>query len=123
MTMRLCDAIRLGATMRPKQAFGVLYYIPYCHDDGYYCDDSASCALGAAAEGLGISLDLGLDDIEWRLLVIYPYLSKATLDKIIHLNDRMRWTREAIADWLESQEPQERKTPKINVEEAELEYV
>lgn len=102
--MRLSEAIRLGATMKP-QAF-----------DDFYDDSSheASCALGAAADAIGMTIgtDDG-DEIEWpdEWMRVFratnrgrcPACNKKliNLDPIPHLNDDHRWTREQIADWIE----------------------
>ena len=104
--MKLSEAIRLGAMNRP-QAFGA-----FEHRGG-------TCALGAACEAIGLSIEVANHaHISERLQSLFPVLrtqrvacpvcgrvqhcSLASL--IADLNDRHRWTREAIADWVESQE-------------------
>jgi hypothetical protein len=101
----LAQAIRRGVQRRPEQSFGE-----------YYRGRHASCALGAAYEGLyrlpeeaaGIHpKDLWhyyecLDfTIKWCPGAdCRKHLPLAAL--IVHLNDVHRWTREQIADWLSS---------------------
>jgi hypothetical protein len=114
--MNLSDAIRLGAMIRP-QAFGDLFL------------DHESCAMGAAYEAAGL-----MDEHTERRLELVPLqrwddLTRATFPilktkgvgcpmcghddglglafVISHLNDRHRWTREQIADWVETVEPRE----------------
>lgn len=80
--MKLSEAIRLGALLHPQ-----------CFDTMVLHNDSGSvvgtCALGAAAEA---GFKLHTVDILLR-------------SKITRLNDRAGWTRERIADWVESFEP------------------
>lgn len=110
--MKLSDAIRLGAMMRPHQAFWVLFEP----------DTQGSCALGAAAEAIGI-LDTTqrnryLPDKRvpnaWRWVLRQIDACPACgmggrdgQDMITHLNNVHYWTREAIADWVESIEPRD----------------
>jgi hypothetical protein len=99
------EAIREGAKIRP-QTFGVMR------------KDNASCAFGAGYEAMNGSLEnVSTDPVE----DYYRYLTNAAdcpiegcdegcsdqpqlTDIIIHLNDGHQWTREAIADWLETEE-------------------
>lgn len=74
----IADAIRVGVTIRPAQAFGLYFGIV----DGQL----ASCALGAALNG-------GVETMA------IPYW---LVSKIINRNDRLHWSREKIADWVES---------------------
>lgn len=96
--MRLSEAIRLGATMRP-QAFGVAMF------------NGRSCAMGAASEALGITIEDFLDwpaDIRatFRLLRKCPVCQiEESMCAVAHVNDVHRWTREQIADWVELHEP------------------
>lgn len=97
--MRLSEAIRLGAMLKP-QGFG---------SSSMY-DPRRSCALGAASDAVG----LALDSYRWlRLAKIWPqldesYASPATrqVDRLLvviyDLNDNRGWTRERIADWVET---------------------
>lgn len=101
--MKLSEAIRLGAAMKP-QAF-----------DAYF-DNGGTCALGAAGDALG---DVHLDD---NIPNTWPKEWSATEERIAkagcpecgetkgvsrivpHLNDYHRWTRERIADFVELHE-------------------
>ncbi len=101
--MRLSEAIRLGATLRP-QAFG------------NYFKDGGSCALGAATEALGFRSDEYAVQIYAALIDKFDDVycpgcpdcgqSFRNLRMISHFNDDHRWTRERIADWVELHEPQ-----------------
>jgi hypothetical protein len=102
------EAIREGAKLR-SQAFG-----------GIRNQQSRSCALVSGYEA--ITGSLGLDDDYRGVTSLYRYLLEAAafcpagchlsaqlpapplLTLIWHLNDAHKWTREAIADWLESEE-------------------
>jgi hypothetical protein len=107
--MRLSEAIRLGAMLKP-QGYGLLVGA-----DG-------SCALGAAADACGqldeVRRTYGFSKAYEFLNEAFPVLS-ATEDCpgkphlrgrvtsiIVYLNDHQRWTREAIADWIETIEAQ-----------------
>jgi hypothetical protein len=105
----LAQAILDGAHVRPEQAFG-----------DYFLGRRASCALGAAYEGMyrlpsdasGIRpkyLERLFDCLEYSLRSC-PEGCKKRLSlgaMILHLNDDHRWTREAIAHWVApSVEPQ-----------------
>lgn len=111
--MKLSEAIREGAKKRP-QAFGAYFK----RDNN---DILCSCALGAAYENLrDITRPQGLSTEDY-LIDSYPWLADdinercptedcssldadaKRLDVVAHLNDEHKWTREAIADWLESQ--------------------
>lgn len=108
--MKLSEAIRLGAMLKP-QGFG-----------GTTKD--ASCALRAASDALGIPelrhllyYGLNYEELKGR----FPFLrceahcpacsarNDDTLSIIWHLNDTHRWTREQIADWVATVEPQSAK--------------
>lgn len=107
--MKLSDAMRLGATFR-AQAFGLLFVE---NKDG----GIDSCALGAVCEVHGMQPVLDQQLPEW-LFDTYPELdnvhticpvslcyatdSRSILSVIVHLNDHHQWSREAIADWLDS---------------------
>ena len=98
----LAEAIRFGARRRSEQAFGE-----------YYQGRHASCALGAAYEGLyRLPEEVGqlhpkrLDRL-WECLEgtirtcpegCRKRLTLAAM--IIHLNDDHRWDRERIAAWV-----------------------
>jgi hypothetical protein len=93
--MKLSEAIREGAKLRP-QGFGEL------------CEQGRTCALGAAIEGV------------WGYGSVWAYETKDgknCIDLATHFrnpheslywdittkNDHEKWSRERIADWLESQ--------------------
>jgi hypothetical protein len=98
----LAQAIRDGSQARPEQAFGE-----------YFQGRRASCALGAAYEGIyplprdasGIRpkhLDRLFDCLEYTLRSCPEGCKKrlALGAMILHLNDDHQWTREAIAQWV-----------------------
>jgi hypothetical protein len=102
----LAKAIRAGAQRRPDQAFG-----------DYFIGQRASCALGAAYEGLyRLKQDMHgrhpTKDLEWFFDCLEStvrfcpgenckkHLVLSAL--IVHLNDDHAWSREQIASWLES---------------------
>jgi hypothetical protein len=103
----LAEAIRHGTLFRPDQAFGE-----------YFTGRRASCALGAAYEGMyrlprdttGIrprNLERLFDCLE-NTLRRCPEGCKKRLPlgaMILHLNDDHHWTREAIAQWVAPPEP------------------
>lgn len=114
--MKLSTAIRLGAMLKP-QAFGV------------YFNDIGTCAIGAALDACG-ALDtnscVSESACRWPIFRLriqdlpFPVYSKDSpslpayvggpasawsLGAVIaELNDAHRWTREAIADWVETVE-------------------
>lgn len=105
--MRLSEAIRLGAMLRPQE-FSMVFRK---HGDQY-----CSCAIGAAAEAAGQEPN---DDNEGLILAIktWPILSTYarcpythTQEKIwsiiAYMNNRNRSTREAIACWVKELEDQ-----------------
>ncbi len=115
--MKLSIGIAMGAMLKP-QGFG--------YDSGLE-GAITSCALNAAAEAEGC---------KWEALFErHPYLRtqlelcpvcdiKGSLSNIIalHLNDRHRWSRERIADWVATIEPQEElATPAVLIHEEENE--
>ena len=98
--MTLSEAIRLGA-MNSPQVFGK------CERRG------STCALGAALQAIGVSTENGWHPVFdlWpiaRLDVTYPGQEYHPEGLIMLgsacwvLNDADRWTREQIADWVES---------------------
>ncbi len=115
MTMKLSEAIRLGAMLRP-QAFHTEY------------DDEGSCAIGAAFEAVGLRsfLEAGLKDDQdpwvWsnHTFARCPACNKRdeVTSLIQELNDGHRWTREAIADWVEIIENAQPAPVKVQPEEA-----
>jgi hypothetical protein len=116
--MRLSEAIRLGAMLRPQG------FHDFIQDLG--AGIVVSCALGAAAEAIGSSAVAvfgpfaDTDDLVGELDAAFGTLlntkrrgcpskgcgvRRVTANVIAHLNDDHRWTREQIADWVESIEP------------------
>jgi hypothetical protein len=105
--IELAEAIRFGARRRSEQAFG-----------DYYQGAHASCALGAAYEGLyRLPEEVGqlhpkrLDRL-WQCLEgtirSCPEGCRKRLilaAMIIHLNDDHRWDRERIAAWVAGAAP------------------
>lgn len=103
--MRLSDAIRLGSMLKP-QSFEApwieLRYVP------------ATCALAAASDALGLEkLDVGKapwvgGDWQWTYSdATCPVcaVKSQVFGVVTHLNDQHFWTRERIADWIETMEP------------------
>lgn len=100
--IKLSDAIRLGATFR-GQCFGVFY------------ENKKSCVIGAAMEALGLR-EHQYEYLEERFPIMHKMvkppdelrISRGVLFPLAsvlwRLNDRLRWTREKIADWVEEQE-------------------
>ncbi len=101
----LASAIRAGAARRPEQAFG-----------DYYIGQAASCALGAAYEGIyRLAKDMEgrrpTKDLTWFFDCLEGSLRWCPVDDckkhlllaamIVHLNDAHHWSREQIASWLE----------------------
>jgi hypothetical protein len=104
--MKLSEAIRLGAMLKP-QAFGD------------YTDGVGTCAIGAANEAIGSSadintthwesfLDMSVDQSSCPVCARSARVFEESL--IVHLNDDHRWTREQIADWVETIEQQHEST-------------
>ena len=93
--MLLSEAIRLGAKLGP-QAFGKL------HDE----NTQGTCAIGAAFQVLGEFRS----EHQWCVAKIPIRCPDCGREKkkiyhiITHLNDHHRWSREAIADWVETLE-------------------
>lgn len=107
--MKLSEAIRAGAVLRPQCT------------NGYYISDGCSCALGAAAEAVGIAVVLdngryslnGEESFIAQAVKLWPELHICMVDldgvdrqnarltlgqHIVDLNDTYRNTREEIAD-------------------------
>lgn len=103
----LADAIRVGIQHRPSQAFG-----------DYFKGRTSSCALGAAYEGIyRMPQDIAgfhpqrLDRLFECLDFSIRRCPAGCIKRIplgaliVHLNDHHQWTREQIADWIQSQVP------------------
>ncbi len=102
----LASFIRAGAQRRPDQAYG-----------DYFRGKSASCALGAAYEGM-YRLPQKMDgahptrDLDWFFDCLEGTVRRCPVEGckkrlvlsalIVHINDGHRWSREQIATWLES---------------------
>lgn len=111
--MKLSEAIRLGAMLRP-QAFGD--FVKRYPDSKSGLLVSATCALGAACEAAGISIDAFDSLTISQEMEMFPLHAKSVhfpcqcrgflrlRAAVAHLNDHHRWTRERIADWVEEQE-------------------
>jgi hypothetical protein len=98
----LAEAILHGVVGRPEQAFGE-----------YFHGHRASCALGAAYDGMyvlpreagglrPIHLERLFDCLEYTLRSCPEGCKKrlALGSMILHLNDDHHWTRERIAQWV-----------------------
>lgn len=104
--MKLSEAIRLGAMIRP-QGFII----------GPYDCFRKSCALGAALEAVGLGYTYAHQKVKerWTWINNEPVLKCPECKDVgefqyivgVHLNDFHRWTRERIADWVATIEPQE----------------
>ncbi len=101
--MKLSEAMRIGAKIRP-QAYNVFFD----RIDGEFC----SCAFGAVLEAeIGFLdqcelLSIRLEQIHnIHEYIIDPILNiQSSIYRVVtFLNDTEKWTREAIADYLESQ--------------------
>lgn len=111
MELTLADAIREGAkqTTQCKGEYVRVLFSSATHEPQY-----EACALGAAAIGIGLKKLTG-NAIDSGLITVYPELSEVVTTcpvcrwdctlyaAVAHLNDMHDWTREAIADWLDSQ--------------------
>lgn len=101
--MRLSEAIRLGAMLKP-QKFG-----PPSHQLKY---ETETCALAGVAEVIGEqNLNVCGWNKRWPVLKQQRFCPACVMNGnkpdvvtgvITHLNDRHRWTREQIADWVET---------------------
>ena len=98
MNMRYSEAIRLGSMLKP-QGFG------------FGSQQGGSCANNAALEASG-ALNV-YTAWPWAEVVVPcpacqttydPRFSRGLHGIVPHLNDIHRWSREAIADWVEEQE-------------------
>jgi len=101
---KFSQAIRLGATFRP-QCFEMLFL----RDQNNRA--TKTCALGAALEALGHDF---IDSVNTHEMIkrfdlgsscVCPVCGTtkvAVWDAIAHLNDTHRWSRENIADFLET---------------------
>jgi hypothetical protein len=119
--MKLSEAIRLGAMMKPQSFKDIretkttkLWFLGYLA-----CNEIvvATCALGSAMDAIGLLplSDARIEDEyvppdEWRTLLDFyarchvcgDYDNDDVECVIQHLNDDHELTRETIADWVES---------------------
>lgn len=93
---KLSEAIRLGATFRPKGVHRCLM-------------DGKTCALGAALDAVGLlerrnlTGDGGVTQDTWETLWERFPVPAGVQRQITDRNDHQGQTREEIADWLEAQ--------------------
>ncbi len=103
--MKLSEAIRLGSMVHP-QGIGKLRSVNLSNEV------ISTCALGAAYVASGLDIVTHTDNYD-ELIQLYPILSKRVIQpllgtgmELVHLiywlNDSQRWTREAIADWVQT---------------------
>lgn len=120
--MKLGEAIRLGASMHP-QAFGVFFADAEGAGVNTVGEIAFTCALGGALVAVGDAAGdwpfLALHR-RWKRTLSLPAASPCECsptclretgygvvrELIAHLNNTHRWSREAIADWVELQELQ-----------------
>lgn len=88
--IRPSEAIRLGCLLAPVQSFGA-----------YMDGEGTACASRAMHLG-GLRTKADFDAVGWRRLGCPVEDHPSPGNVMAHLNDDHRWTREAIADWLES---------------------
>lgn len=112
--LKLSEAISLGAMLRP-QAFGELV-------EEIAPGVFGTCAFGAAEEAISHDFEIGVADATSEIASVYavygPLLKRWSLCPVCthgeeiaqivhHLNDWHRWTRERIAEWVATIEPQD----------------
>ena len=112
--MRLSEMIRLGS-MLTEQCRGTMHTSFAGHE--------FTCAMGAAKIGCETS-NVSLDKFDYLLseYVENPITHElgSVIKTIIDLNDKQDWTREKIADWLETIETKLEEKSLTNVEEKEF---
>lgn len=101
--MTLSEGIRLGAMLKPHGVHFLLW-------------EGRTCALGAAAEAAGVRLKPRQTVITDDMCEVYPILAAESrqicpacdssrpgvASVVVHLNDIHYWTREQIADHVET---------------------
>lgn len=87
-TLKLSEAIRIGARMRPQCA-------------GDFFLNGGSCALGAALEAFGID-PKDAKGFHYGNACDILGITEGLAEHIAIRNDLRHWSRESIADWLES---------------------
>lgn len=127
--IQLSEAIRLGAMVVPQTHVG-------------WTDGNTACAMMSAVvaiKGIGYARMMDAlfgedgyrDQIEAELQVMFPLAAKLAVHPesrlvkdrvssiIISLNDDRKWSREQIADWVETIEKQQQEQPE-GVEAAQI---
>lgn len=115
-TLTLPQAIRLGATLKPQHHDPYRFYVKkgpftlFGRGLGTVC----SCVMGAAADAIGLDTERVDGQYgwppEWATFLTEPVTSPVSglvddgYTVILDLNDCYRWTREAIADWVDDVE-------------------
>lgn len=111
--MNLSEAIRLGAMCKPQKHGGPNNLLKF---------ETHTCALSAAAEAAGMkqlstyeplwpwpwsnNLDMTCPACPWPKEKGRTVACRITVTHVVaHLNDKHRWTREQIADWVQTIEP------------------
>lgn len=125
----LAQAIRKGAAIRPQATVG-MYFAPLYQE---HEPDCASCVLAAAWEGtvgpfarweVAEFDENGLRGAypclnepappcpvaECSGMDFYSFRGSTLVDRLNHLNERHKWTRDAIADFIDSLAAPERRT-------------
>lgn len=116
--MKLSEAIRLGAMLKPQAFNELVENWPIGQTVmGKFIETGVqvrTCALGAACDAVGqLYNDRECDEIFPQLKWIADcpekcsFLLCSLFDVIPHLNDTHQWTRERIAAWVATVEPQE----------------
>lgn len=126
--MKLSLAIRLGAMLRPqgKNNEAMIWWV----------GERPTCALGAAMHALNLKNESVIRQDAWITNSIYPLIvaryewidtlkvqcpactdSRRVIATIYSLNDTHRWTRERIADWVATVEPQDTAEPEHTIVE------
>lgn len=108
--MRLSEAIRLGATMKPQGKY-------------YFFRDGATCAQGAALDAVGLLHEEDSLACHYEMARLWPWVNPLDpaaacfscpfcgpgrgrmASLIAHLNNDHEWSRERIADFVKLHEP------------------
>lgn len=106
-TLSFADAIRLGSMLHP-QCYGQ-FIATITNPDGTITV-TGTCALGAAAVALGEgtwptdsyeTFKCWHSELFARAKCPICRMTNTRKHLVMHLNDRHRWTRERIADWVD----------------------
>ena len=118
--LRLSEAIRLGAMMLPEVRGPI-----FDRKDNRIC---AACAIGSALYAVGTADDrerwLTRSGSVEELICFWPWTNERRMDPVRGVNFRIdsiiidlfetaHWTREQIADWVETIEPREVEETKL----------